>query len=204
MKRSNRTDLWARRFGTVSVMITLTCALPAALAADFEVTTPGGQFAFNINGADSPSLTLVRGRTYTFAVETSSNHPFRVNSAGVVNNNLTSGTLTYTVPTTGANFSYDCTVHGASMRGTILTVAPPPPPTFRILNISVGTNILLRSTGTDNFTVLPEYKTNLMSTNWFALTVQTNRFADGTNDTVCRLPQGVGDAVFIRIKSQQN
>ena len=197
-------DLWARRFGTVSIIITLSCALPAALAADFTVTTPGGQFAFNINGADSPSLTLVRGRTYTFAVATSSNHPFRVNSAGVVKNNISSGTLTYTVPNTGANFTYDCTVHGASMRGAILTVAPPPPPTVRILNISVGTNILLRSTGTNNFTVMPEYKTNLVSTNWFALTVQTNRFADGTNDTICGLPQGAGGAIFIRINSQPN
>jgi hypothetical protein len=184
--------------------MTLSCALPAALAADFTVTTPGGQFAFNINGANSPSLTLVRGRTYTFDVATSSNHPFRVNSAGVVNNNLTSGTLTYTVPTSDANFTYDCTIHGAGMSGTIRTVAPPLPPTVRILNISVGTNILLRSTGTNNFTVMPEYKTNLISTNWFALTVQTNRFADGTNDTICTLPQGAGDAVFIRIKSQEN
>jgi hypothetical protein len=141
----------------------LSCALPAALAADFTVTTPGDQFAFNINGANSPSLTLVRGRTYTFAVETSSIHPFRVNSAGVINNNITSGTLTYTVPTTGANFTYDCTIHGASMSGTIQTVAPPAPPTVRILNISVG-----------------------------------------TNETICGLPQVVGDAVFIRIKSQQN
>lgn len=155
MKRSNQMNLWARRCGTVSVIITLSCALPAAWAADFTVMTPGGQFAFNINGANSPSLTLVRGRTYTFAVATSSNHPFRVNSAGVVNNNVTSGTLTYTVPTTGANFTYDCTIHGASMSGTIRTVAPPAPPTVRILNISVGTNILLRSTGTNNFTVIP-------------------------------------------------
>jgi hypothetical protein len=127
-----------------------------------------------------------------------------VNSAGVINNNLTSGTLTYTVPTTGANFTYDCAVHGAIMSGTIRTVAPPSSPMVRILSISVGTNILLRSTGTNNFTVMPEYKTNLISTNWFALTVQTNRFADGTNDTICGLPQGAGNTVFIRIKSQQN
>jgi hypothetical protein len=204
MKQSNRMNLWARRLGTVSVIVTLSCALPAALAADFTVTTPGGQFAFNINGANSPSLTLVRGRTYTFAVETSSFHPFRVNSADVINNNITSGTLTYTVPTNGANFTYDCTVHGASMKGTILTVAPPSLPMVRILSISVGTNILLRSTGTNTFTVMPEYKTNLTSTNWFALTVQTNRLADGTNDTICGLPQGAGNALFIRIKSQQN
>jgi hypothetical protein len=204
MKRSNRMNLWARRFRTVFVVITLSCALPAALAADFTVTTPGGQFSFNINGANSPSLTLVRGRTYTFDVATSSNHPFRVNSAGVVNNSITSGTLTYTVPTTGANFTYDCTVHGSSMSGTIRTVAPPLPPTVRIVSIWVGTNILLRSTGTNNFTLMPEYKTDLIGTNWFALTVQTNRYADGTNDTICGLPESAGGAVFIRIKSQQN
>ena len=52
--------------------------------------------------------------------------------------------------------------------------------------------------------MIPEYKTNLISTNWFALTVQTNRFADGTNDTICGLPQGAGGAVFIRINSQPN
>jgi hypothetical protein len=205
MNQSNRMNLLARPLAIAADLTALSAALPGALAADFTVTTPNSQFAFNINGVNSPVLTLVRGKTYTFQVNTTPGfHPFRVNSPGVVNNNITSGTLTYTVPTNGANFTYDCTIHGASMSGTIRTVAPPPPPTVRILNISVGTNILLRSTGTNNFTVLPEYKTDLTSTNWFALTVQTNRFADGTNDTICGLPQGVGDAVFIRIKSQQN
>src|SRR5207342_3682008 len=151
LKRSNPMNLWARRFGTVSIITTLSWTLPAAWGADFTVTTPDDQFAFNINGADSPSLTLVRGRTYTFQVNTTPGfHPFRVNSAGVVNNNIASGTLTYTVPTTGASFTtYDCSVHGASMRGTIRMINPPPLPTVRILNISVGTNILLRSTGTN-------------------------------------------------------
>jgi len=193
MKRLNRINSLAQPSVTIATLIALSSALPAVFGADFTVTTPGSQFAFNINGANSPALTLVRGKTYTFQVNTTPGvHPFRINSPGVVNNNISSGTLTYTVPTTGANFTYDCTVHGASMQGTIRTVAPPPPPTIRILNISVGTNIFLRSTGTNNFT------------DWFALTVQTNRYADGTNDTICGLPQGAGDAVFIRIKSQQN
>jgi hypothetical protein len=188
----------------MTTLIALCFALPAGLPADFTVTTPGGQFAFNINGVNSPALTLVRGRTYTFQVDTTPRvHPFRVNSPGVVNNNISSGTLTYTVPTAGTSFTYDCTVHGASMRGTILTIDPPPS-TVRILSISVGTNIVLRSTGASDFTVVPEYNTNLISTNWFALTVQTNRFAEGTNDTICGLPQGASNAVFIRIKSRQD
>src|SRR5437879_4735320 len=201
---SNRINLRARPT-TGALLIALSSALPVAGAADFDVATPGDQFAFDINGVRSPALTLVRGKTYTFEIHTTPGfHPFRINSPGVVNNNISSGTLTYTVPTTGANFTYDCGVHGASMQGAIHTVAPPPPPTIRILNISVGTNIVLRSTGTNNFALIPEYKTNLISTNWFALTVQTNRYADGTNDTICGLPQGAGDAIFIRIKSQQN
>jgi plastocyanin len=205
ISRDNHTrNSRVRRSGTIATLISLCFALPAALAEDFTVTTPGGQFAFNFNGVNSPKLTLVRGHTYTFQVNTTPGiHPFRVHSPGVVNNNISSGTLTYTVPASGTNFTYDCTVHGASMRGTIVTIDPPPS-TVRILSISVGTNIVLRSTGATNLTVMPEYTTNLSSTNWFALTVQTNRFADGTNDTICGLPQGARDAVFIRIKSRQD
>lgn len=201
MNRLNRMNSWTRRFGTVAILTVLSSTLPAGFAADFTVTTPGGQFTFNINGVNSPALTLVRGKTYTFQVNTTPGvHPFRINSPGVVNNNISTGTMTYTVPASGANFTYDCTVHGASMQGTIRTIDPPPP--IRILSISVGTNILLRSTGTNNLTVMPEYKTNLTSTNWFALTVETNRYTNGTNDTICGLPQDAGDSVFIRIKSQ--
>lgn len=203
MKQLNRINFMARRLGMVTTLTALCSILPAAFPADFTVTTPNNQFAFRINGVNSPLLTLVRGKTYTFQVNTTPGfHPFRVNSPGVVNNNITSGTLTYTVPTNGANFTYDCTVHGASMQGTIRTVEPPPPPTIRILNITIGTNILLRSTGASNFTVMPEYKTDLSSTNWFALTVETNRYENGTNDTICGLPQGKGGSAFIRIRSE--
>jgi plastocyanin len=172
-------------------------------AADFTVTTPGGQFAFQINGMNSPTLTLVRGRTYTFAVSTTPGfHPFRIQSSGVVNNNISSGTMTYTVPTAAANYTYDCTVHGASMQGQILTVEPPTPPTVNILGLSVDSEtIVLTSTGTNTWSVNPEYRTNLTSTNWFALSVRTNRFANGTNETICGRPQG--NNVFIRIRSEE-
>lgn len=183
----------------------LLVSLPQAAAADFTVTTPNGQFAFNINGADSPTLTLVRGQTYTFEVDTTPGlHPFRINSPGVGNNNISTGTMTFTVPLDAADYIYDCTLHGLSMQGTILTVeAPlPPPPTVRILSLSISSNIVLTSTGTNTWSVIPEFSTNLSTTTWFALTVQTNRFANGTNETFCGRPPG--DAVFIRIKAQQN
>ena len=171
--------------------------------ADFTVRTPDAQFAFQINCVDSPTLTLIRGRTYTFDVQTTPGfHPFHIQSPGVVMNDIDSGTITYTVPMTPTNYFYNCTVHGDSMRGEIVTTPPPPPPTFQILSLAVSGNIVLTSTGTNTFTVNPEFNTNLMTTNWFALTVQTNRFLNGTNEVICGRPPG--DNVFIRLRAQPN
>jgi len=118
---------------------------------------------------------------------------------GVSNNNISSGTMTYKVPTNAANYFYDCTVHGQTMRGEIVTI---PPPTIRIVDLDVGANLVLRSTGTNNWTLFPEFKTNVVSTNWFALTVQSNRFLNGTNETFCGRPPD--SKVFVRIRAQRN
>jgi hypothetical protein len=178
-------------------------------AADFSVSTPGSQFAFAIssNGValgNSPTLVLVRGQTYTFSVNTTCGfHPFRVNSAGVVNNVICSGTLTYTVPTAAQNYTYDCGLHGVLMQGQIVTVDPPPPPTPpipRIISFTIGTNIVLRSAPTTNtFTLFPEYKTNLNNSNWVALSVLSNRFLNGTSETFCGRPPGTN--LFIRLRA---
>lgn len=171
--------------------------------ADFTVRTPNDQFAFRINGVDSPTLTLVRGQTYVFDVQTTPGfHPFHISSPGVDVNDIDNGRINYTVPTNNANYQYICSVHGTLMRGFINTVAPPSPPVIRILSLQVGTNVLLKSTGASNWSVNPEFKTNILGTNWFALTVQSNRFLNGTNETFCGRP--LGDNVFIRIRSQQN
>ena len=182
-------------------VLALGLSLSPAGAADFEVRTPNNQFAFQINGEDTPTLTLQRGRVYTFDVQTSTAfHPFHIQSPGVDVNDIDSGTMTYTVPTNDANYYYNCTVHGDIMRGEIVTVPPPAPPTFRILSLAVGTNIVLTSTGTNNWMVNPEFNTNL-TTNWFALTVQTNRYLNGTNEVICGRPPG--NNVFIRLRAQQ-
>ena len=179
----------------------LLVSLSQTFAADFTVTTPNAQFAFNINGTDSPTLTLVRGQTYTFAVSTTPGfHPFHIESPGVVNNDISTGTMTYTVPTAAQNYIYFCTIHGLSMQGNISTIEPTSsPPTIKILSLSVSNSIVLISTGTNTWNVLPEFNTDLGSTNWFALTVQTNRFANGTNETICGRPTGTN--VFIRIRA---
>jgi hypothetical protein len=172
--------------------------LPQAFSADFSVNSPG--YSYTINSAPSnPTLTLVRGQTYTFAISTASNHPFQIVSpAGTTTgNNISSGTITFRVPTNAVNYSYRCSIHGFG--GQILTV---PPPTFRIVNLSVGKNVVVKSTGTNNWNLTPQYSTNLSGTNWFALTVQSNRFNNGTNETFCGRPP-VSNA-FIRISAVRN
>jgi hypothetical protein len=177
-------------------------------AADFSVTTPGAQFAFamvNSSGqslGNSPTLTLVRGRTYTFAVATTAGfHPFRINSTGATPNHTDTGTITFVVPTNAANYTYDCFVHGASMQGQILTVPPPAPPVPSIVSWTLSSNIVLRTApGTSSFSVIPEYRTNLNFTNWIPLTIQSNRFLNGTNETFCGRPPAQN--LFIRVKVQ--
>src|SRR5580765_7841793 len=101
-------ELRPRRWATVLVSFLL---LQTVFAADFTVTSPGFFYAINGN-QPNPTLTLVRGRTYTFAVNSSSIHPFEILSTGVVNNNISQGIITYTVPTIASNYSYICSIHG--------------------------------------------------------------------------------------------
>jgi plastocyanin len=127
-------------------LLCLGAGLHATRAADFNVTSPG--FSYTINGmAANPTLTLVRGETYTFAVSTALNHPFEIVSpAGTTtSNNISSGTITFRVPTNAANYSYRCSIH--FFGGQIVTI---PPPTIRIVNFEVGSNLVLKSTGTNN------------------------------------------------------
>ena len=165
-------------------------------AADFNVTSPGFFYAINGN-QPNPTLTLVRGQTYTFAVNAGSTHPFEIRSPGVVNNNISQGTITYTVPNIASNYTYICSIH--FFGGQIVTVAPPPPPPIHILSLAVSNNVVLRSTGTNGWSVNPEFSTNLTTTNWFALSVLSNRFLNGINETFCGRPPGTN--VFLRIRS---
>jgi hypothetical protein len=197
-----RRRFWAAFCRISATSLVLLSVLESAHAvADFRVTTPGGQYFFVINGQTNPAITLVRGKTYTFAVTNSSIHPFQILSTGAANNNTTQGVITYTVPLIASNYIYHCSVH-SFMVGSIQTVDPPPPPPapIRIVGFSLGTNITLVSTGTNTWNVMPEYSTNLALTNWFALTVQTNRYTSGTNETICGRPDT--QPIFIRIRSQ--
>src|SRR5258708_1013551 len=87
------------RLAWAGAAVIISCVFSqAVLAADFTVTSPGFFYAINGNHPN-PTLTLVRGQTYTFAINTDAIHPFEILSPGVQNNNISQGIITYTVPT---------------------------------------------------------------------------------------------------------
>jgi len=70
------------------------------------------------------------------------------------------------------------------------------------VKLDVGPDLVVKSTGTNNWILQPQFSTNLSTTNWFALTVLSNRVVNGTNETFCGRPP-VNNAA-IRIKAQRN
>lgn len=94
-----------------------------------EVTNSGSG-NYIINTATNPTLTLVRGSTYTFNVN-AAGHPFNIQTvagayssgdvytSGVTNPGVAVGTITFTVPSGAPNtLYYVCQFH-VSMKGTI-------------------------------------------------------------------------------------
>ena len=142
----------------------------ASFAADFNVANfSNTAYRFNAT-SNNPTLTLVRGNTYTFAV-TASGHPFDIKTnigngsgnrynVGVTGQGMENGTLTFIVPASGPNpLFYDCEVHNA-MSGTINLISPPnTPPTINITSPIAGailiapTNVTIQATATDDGSV---------------------------------------------------
>lgn len=92
---------------------------------DFEVESPGFFFTFSGVPGENPTLVLTRGQTYKFKVNTSSSHPFRIldaPEASLSDNDISSGTIVFVVPTAAANYRYDCSNH--PFGGNITTVPP--------------------------------------------------------------------------------
>lgn len=103
-------------------------AVPVGTTSFLVTADPNGGF-YTINGGTNPSLTLQRGATYQFTIN-SAGHPFYIMQIqgtdptnawtfGVSGNGTTNGTLTFTVPSGAPNtLFYDCSVHSA-MTGVI-------------------------------------------------------------------------------------
>lgn len=203
-------------------------AIAAAFAVSLAVLTGGraattnfvtganGLSDYIINGQLDPPFTLQRGVTYVFQLSNVAIHPFWIKSAlgfgstgrydvGVTNNGATSGSVIFAVQASAPDtLFYQCGNHSA-MNGTLTIVSPPAPPTVRIVYINVADFITIKSTGTNGWSVVPEYRC-LDGTNWVAVGVFTNTFAGGTNTTTFqRLEAICGPAgALLRIRNQQN
>ena len=108
------------------------------LAGDGPIFTVSnsGFSDYLIDGVGDPTITVVRGCSYTFNVN-ASGHPFLLKtvqgngtgkqvSDGVVGNGAQVGSITWTVaPTAPSTLFYNCQFHSA-MTGTILVIDPLP------------------------------------------------------------------------------
>jgi hypothetical protein len=182
------------------------------------ITTPGGSFAFTVNGGpvQNPTITLQAGVTNYFIINTTPGfHPvvirnstgFPFNSdlyAGANPQNVTTDTILLQSPSSGfpSKLYYQCSIHG--FFGEIDLEAPfsPIPPQNRIVAIQVGTNVVMLSTGTNTtWQLAPEFSSNLNSGVWAPVPAFSNTFANGTNRTVFnRLDPICGPNVFLRVR----
>lgn len=93
---------------------TVTINVTAANTIDFVVTSPGFFYQFTGVSGSNPVLTLTRGRTYRFQINTSAIHPFEILDAPggtVTNNNISNGILTFAVPAGAGTYRYHCSIH---------------------------------------------------------------------------------------------
>jgi hypothetical protein len=121
--------------------LALTMGAARAEVTDYVVTAKPDMTAYLLNGSENPALTLTRGHTYRFMINSGANHPFfieTVQGTGTGNSyddgvslseGRTSGVLTFTVPASGpSNLFYQCSVHNL-MHGSITIASSAVPAT---------------------------------------------------------------------------
>ncbi len=189
--------LWSFSFLTLS----------ATMAATNVFSVLGGSFVdYTINGQADPSLTLVRGFTYTFNLN-ASGHPFWIKTPpggtgtgnayndGVTGNGTSIGTITFSVPNDAPDtLQYNCQHHSA-MTGTINIVAPP---AIVITDLSFASDAVITSTGTDALNLNIQLSTNLALNTWTDAEIQFNSYGGGTNTTTVALPEA--ETVFFQVQ----
>lgn len=119
----------------------------------FTVTS-NGSTTFVIDSVHNPTLNLVKGRTYSFALDTLNDQfwiqtvpaPYssaNVVTSGITNNGATLATLTYEVPTTGVTTLYYVSHLNPAMTGTINIVdAPTNKTTVKVAEATADRTIL--------------------------------------------------------------
>jgi hypothetical protein len=130
-----------------------------AAAADYVVTAPD-MSQYLINGESNKTLTLTRGKTYTFDIE-ASGHPFWIKriadtgtgdtfDTGVTGNGTAVGPITFAVPSSSSavpnTLFYNCQFH-IPMTGTINIISPPVPATGWAWRGGLAVALLLAGTG---------------------------------------------------------
>lgn len=169
-----------------------------AKAADFNVTSPGFFYAFDGNGSN-PTITVTRGHTYTFAINTDAFHPFEIVNdlttftpyPNAANNNISSGTITLTVPADApSTLYYICSIHFFSGQINV-TGAANTPPTVTITSPTNNTilftsNIVLQADATDSDGTVTnveffEGATLLGSDSTSPFSITNTTFANGTH-----------------------
>ena len=184
------------------------------------ITTPGGVFGYSVDGgpATNATIELVAGVTNILAINTVNFHPVIITTSPVTSTNayytnaspqnVFNQSIAMQTPTGGflTNLYYVCSFHG--FFGVLHFSAPagPAPPRNIILQIRVGTNVVMTSTGTNTtWTLTPEYSSNILKGAWSPVPSFTNTFANGTNITKFnRLDPICGSNVFLRLRQQAN
>ncbi|HEV7765844.1 MAG TPA: Ig-like domain-containing protein [Thermoanaerobaculia bacterium] len=98
-------------FGSTTATVTIAVQ---ANAIDFTVTSPGFFFQFSGVSGANPLITLTRGRTYRFRIQTDPVHPFEILNApngSISNNNINNGILIFAVPAGPGLYQYHCPIH---------------------------------------------------------------------------------------------
>jgi hypothetical protein len=178
--------------------------------------TPTNAPGFNVNNC--PPLTLQAGSTYTFTMQAGPTHPMVVvtqhtgsppsvfSYSNASPQNISTGVITLSLPATNypSTLYYECQLHGFYGVITVVPPAEPSPPPNQIISLSVTTNIVLVSTGTNtSYTLVPQFSSNLVSGVWQNVSSFTNNFDSGINTTVFdRLDPICGPNVFLRISLQ--
>ena len=116
----------------------------SARVTTFNVTN-NGSGNYLINGNSNPTLSLVKGETYTFNIN-ASGHPFWIKTAssigtsnqynsGVTNNGTSNGVITFVVPQNApSTLYYNCQFH-ISMSGQINVTESPYPDYNLLINL---------------------------------------------------------------------
>jgi hypothetical protein len=182
------------------------------------ITTPGGVYAYSVDGSDpvNPTIQLVAGVTNILVIDTDPSHPVVICNTpdasdwygGANPQEVNADQIDVATPTAGfpTTLYYICAYHGFYGEIDIQAPTSPAPPANTILQVQVGTNVVMTSTGTNTtWRLVPEFRSNLISGAWADVPSYTNSFANGTNTTTFpRLDPICGPNVYLRLRQQSN